>query len=546
MNKLNLKWVTDTIGEEYKKWGKGDVVTIQAQTGTGKTYFIKNKLVPYMSDYEHMLIVSNRRYLKRQVKIDLLKANGDKIPKNIEDLDKIKTIGNVTLLSYHQVAVMKKAEEEKNDILDLDYFDYIVMDECHWFRQDADFCDKGELAWKELIRKRHIRSVMIYISATMEDTKLMIESAIEHFKKSSFGKYSEVKLWDYTTGNDYSYLDTYYFDKVENMAVHIKNADIKYGKWIVFVTSKKMADTMQEIITNKKVKIITAETKEDDEDLKSILEQSKFKSDVLITTKVLDNGVNISDDTVKNIVIMAWDRVTFIQELGRVRLDIENPYEINLYIPMKCKKAFLTMEKQLGYKDSLVREFEDNKKEFMFKYRDNKNKLPNELFYVKDGQGYVENLLGHAKVLALLSEVRNTLDKWNDKKNKEKEYTFIKEQLSWIGLEDTFNGLYSQILDEYDEEEVDKLEEQLNIIYDKNLVFLTAKDRTPLIETIGIIDKNHSNIKKDELVYVKNINSLNSYLEEVNSEYRIKQFETTRRYEDGTKKKFKSAWKLIK
>ena len=46
MDNLNLKWVSDTIGEEYKQWRKGDIITIQAQTGTGKTYFVKNVLIP--------------------------------------------------------------------------------------------------------------------------------------------------------------------------------------------------------------------------------------------------------------------------------------------------------------------------------------------------------------------------------------------------------------------------------------------------------------------------------------------------------------------
>ena len=85
----------------------------------------------------------------------------------------------------------------------------------------------------------------------------------------------------------------------------------------------------------------------------------------------------------------------------------------------------------------------------------------------------------------------------------------------------------------------------LKVTYENNIIFLTAKDRTPLIETIGLIDKNHSKIKKGEFVYVKNINSLNGYLEEVGSEYRIKQFETSRMI-DGNKKKYKQAWKLIK
>ena len=44
---------------------------------------------------------------------------------------------------------------------------------------------------------------------------------------------------------------------------------------------------------------------------------------------------------------------------------------------------------------------------------------------------------------------------------------------------------------------------------------------------------------------IKNINSLNGYLQEINSKYRLKEFETSRMI-DGKKKKFKHAWKLIK
>ena len=85
----------------------------------------------------------------------------------------------------------------------------------------------------------------------------------------------------------------------------------------------------------------------------------------------------------------------------------------------------------------------------------------------------------------------------------------------------------------------------LQQIYNNNEIFLTRKDREPLIEIIGIIDSNNSNLKEGTIKYVKNINSLNGYLEEINSQYRIKQFETSRII-NGNKKKFKSAWKIIK
>ena len=540
MDRLNLKWVSDTIGEEYKQWSKGDIVIIQAQTGTGKTYFVKNVLVPYMDKYEHMLIVSNRTNLKRQVKIDLLKNLEKEIPKNLKDLDKITTVGNVTLLSYHQIAIMRQAQEEKGKEINLNIYKYIICDECHWFKSDASFCDKTELAWKELIRTRHRESIVVYISATMEEIRPMIDSAIEKFNEKSFG--SSIKLWNYTTGIDYSYLNPYYFDKIENLGVHIKNADIKDGKWLVFVTSKSMANNLKDIITNKKVSIITADTKEDNEDLKSIINNSKFNSDVLICTKVLDNGVNIQDEEVKNIVINSWDKTTFIQELGRIRINIDNPYEIDLYIPMKSKKAFTSRQMGISKEIDILNLYENNKEEFMFQYRDNKNKLPNHLFYVKDNKGYVINKLGYANTYSFNSFLDYIINKWDDKKNKDKQYTFIKEQLSWIGLEDTFNGLYSKIIDEYDYEEVNKLEEQLASIFENKTVFLTAKDRTPLIEIIGLIDRHNSKIKEENFVYVKNINSLNGYLEEVGSDYRID--------DNFTKtikgKRYKNPWRLVK
>lgn len=38
--RLNLDWVTDAVGDDYKNWRKGDVVKIKAQTGTGKTVLV--------------------------------------------------------------------------------------------------------------------------------------------------------------------------------------------------------------------------------------------------------------------------------------------------------------------------------------------------------------------------------------------------------------------------------------------------------------------------------------------------------------------------
>lgn len=40
-----IKTITDLITrEEIKKWKSGEVITISAQMGKGKSYFIKNRL----------------------------------------------------------------------------------------------------------------------------------------------------------------------------------------------------------------------------------------------------------------------------------------------------------------------------------------------------------------------------------------------------------------------------------------------------------------------------------------------------------------------
>ena len=53
------KYITDEIGEKYKEWGAGDKVFITAPTGTGKTHFILNILLPYAAKYNKCVSVQN-------------------------------------------------------------------------------------------------------------------------------------------------------------------------------------------------------------------------------------------------------------------------------------------------------------------------------------------------------------------------------------------------------------------------------------------------------------------------------------------------------
>ena len=73
--------------------------------------------------------------------------------------------------------------------------------------------------------------------------------------------------------------------------------------------------------------------------------------------------------------------------------------------------------------------------------------------------------------------------------------------------------------------------------------FLTREDREPLIKKIGLVDEKHSSFKKGKIIYVKNIETLNTHLTSLGLNYRIIQLPrgTTR-----NKKRYNTIWVIEK
>lgn len=62
------KYLADQIGEEYKSWKEGELIFIQAPTGTGKSYFILNVLLDWaVLNRVSILYLVNRKVLKSQI-----------------------------------------------------------------------------------------------------------------------------------------------------------------------------------------------------------------------------------------------------------------------------------------------------------------------------------------------------------------------------------------------------------------------------------------------------------------------------------------------
>lgn len=435
--KLNLKWVTEVIGEDYKNWKKGDVVRVQAQTGTGKTLMITGNdkvkgLIDRMEDYEELIYICNRIELKRQIKLDLLKKYNLEIPATIEELDNKKKIKNITITSYHAIAYRELEKIYNYKDYSLDKYSYIVCDECHFFTADGDFNNKTRLAYESLVKTRHRNAVKIFISATMAEVAKAIDKVAEEYKLDIFKKN---RIHTYSTGIDYSYLNTKYFTKISDIITLIKN-DKSNDKWLIFVTSKSDGKDILNKLTSYNISSELIVSGTNNKESKTITNESKFNCKVLITTKVLDNGVNIKDNAVKNLVVMANDKTTFLQEIGRIRFRIDNAPNINLYIYVSNKRVFNTfINKVYEPKFNSYNLFVDNKKEFEKKYDNDLSKVYDDIFYREvNTNKYKVNKFGLVRLFRDMSFAKDMLEKLENDK-----FAFIKEQLSWLGLEDTFS-----------------------------------------------------------------------------------------------------------
>lgn len=418
---LDLKYVSELITQKDIEMFENNDVFISTQTGTGKTRFIlgtdtEEGLVDKIKD-DKLLYVYNRNELGLQIKRDLLKKYNMEYNLSDDELDKIKTIKNITVTSYQKLEYEVIKCKLRNVEFDVDMYKYIICDEAHYFLTDSDFNNNVEHSFQLLINGWcGLVCNRIFISATMDEIKGL-------FKKNS------IHYLEYDSGIDYSYLDVKYFKKHETIINLIKNDDSD-DKWLIFVKSKKDGSYIKNELVDYGISCDYMDSKSKE----SCIKNESFTSKVLVTTKVLDNGVNISDGKVKHLVINAYDRVTTIQEIGRLRVDIRNARSINLYInAMDGQKFQKQLNTVLNMKQKQLDKYLNDNINFRAYYNSNPNKLDKSLFRIENG---IE--LNELGIIRLENDVKyyNSIC---DKFKSEGKNAYIKEVLSWLNLEDTFN-----------------------------------------------------------------------------------------------------------
>ena len=338
----NKKYLSDFLTiDEICDWDTKTPVFISAQTGKGKNYFIQhslirmvhndNKKTPFKND--RILLLSNRVALNRQEKISLADSLRDlgygEPSETIKELSnkgidkRLIDLGIVTVCSYHQFYNSPELQQRQ--------FKYVICDECHFFTADSTFNPYTAEILK-IIVKNFKNSIRLYMSATLEET---FEPIMQIEK--SYCDDRNIEYCYYHFQRNYNYIENFFvYDNFQQVTEKItENCS---DKWLFFVSSKSSGNKLLEDLKNRKISttFLTAESKDCDSNsdeyktYNSIVENENFNQTVRSSTAVLDNGINIKDKAVKNIVIDVFDRVQFLQMLGRVR--VLDDSKLNLYI----------------------------------------------------------------------------------------------------------------------------------------------------------------------------------------------------------------------
>lgn len=521
---MGKKYISQVIGDDYKTWKKNKIYFIDAQTGAGKTYFIKDRLGKYAKAFNcKMLILTNRDSLKEQISNDIGKSM------------------YIDLMNYQQLESLYKYKK-----INLDEYTYIISDECQYFVNDI-FNVNTDLSLETIM---NTRAVKVFMTGTPYLIKYL-------FKQMNY----EIEK-EYITKRDYSYLSNIINYSTDGQLRYILDTIPKDEQAIIFTSANRGHDLAKEydgsFICSKyntdfnTIKTITKietddngkETKTIEKDIQSswdtdeldlIIKEQRFQKQFLFCTTCLDNGVNLKENSnVKHIII---DKIgvsldTFMQCLGRRRVADDETVNLYFYDYAKDGKSLNGVKKK--YNNTLeVAECLDNEgqKSYIEKYF-KQYTFDQRIINVRNDENgnavYTVNKSLYWGIKGRELTLSCMLDKEDKQGNEIEPITY--RQLIAINLKINKDKI------KYCEGSVEllNLEGQLEMLIGQ---YLYKEEQKELAELF--------NIKRDGHL-LKSISTLNAYLDEVKMPYIIKSKRQTYRDENDKIKKKPTSWVIYK
>lgn len=429
------KYISDIITEkEIDSWSKGELVSIKAPTGSGKSYFIMSTLYQKaVKEHKKILMLLHRKNCIKQFKKEL----GWKLDNGVIDIT-----------SYQAL----ESRIRRGDILSLSKYDYLCLDEWHYAMYDSGFNFYTDLSLNIILKQEN--AVRLFISATSENM-------IKYVKNEGFN------IKEYVVDNDFSHItDITFFQNDDFYSKFIRDRIKNGDKGIIFINDTEKAfklhisypsDTLFVCSESNNYYTFVKENKVDE-----LLENERFEESVLITTIALDTGVNIYDKDIKHIAVALSEEDVIIQCLGRKRLiDEEDTFSLymkeytNQYLNGFKRKEVLKLEKAGYYLTS-------GEKKFIEKYGRELGDVSSSLLY----EVFKENGVDRKIHKLMYASSNNRIDELNNYMNKGfKDYytneVFGLERYKSISEDDKYNELKSYLnsilnkpLTEFEKEEL--------------------------------------------------------------------------------------------
>ena len=344
---MDKRYLSEVIGDEYFDWGKRKII-IQAPTGCGKsTFIIRVLLKRYQRKHWKLLILCNRRLLRKQYWYQLVQQF--ETYADLRQVVEIKTYQELAASMMHGIKLESVFEGYAG----------ICLDEVHYFYADSDFNGFGTYVLFQAIMQAGIDRQMIFMSATMDCIKPFITKAIRNLQLRSYSimDMSTVQEEAFETvsysveSNAHEYIRCFCVPDLESLCKQIAKST---GKSLVFWDDKTEVGRMADILSGKEgvksseICCLNADDMDKAENsgaINALVLANKLAPKVLLTTSVLDNGVSIHDQEVENIAIITESKVSFLQMLGRVRS--ESTKGIKLYFVLRSASYFARREQEL-------------------------------------------------------------------------------------------------------------------------------------------------------------------------------------------------------
>ena len=496
-----MKRVSDVITTEVvRTWNGGEVITIKAGTGVGKSYFIKNILYAFAKkNNKRILILIHRTNCINQFKDEIVRD------KKTDVID-IKT---------YQLLESLKHNHKKD--FDFSQYEYIVCDEFHYFLGDASYNKTTDISLNMILAETN--TTRIFMSATGDYMKHYISNV------------KKIDTIDYKLPITYDFIkELTFFNKDETMEKFIEEAIANGEKAMFFIQSATKA---YELYLKYKDHCLFNCGKSDKhykyvdtEKIDKMLTDERFEELILITTTCMDAGVNIIDKEVKHIICDVKNVNTIIQCIGRKRMQNKND-KIYLYIKTINNKQLGGMKSQLKSKIKMADYLTSHTvKEYIKEYP--RESDYNNIVYadtVDDTDKCtmkVNNLMYFKCNLDICDiEIMKTYGNFGYCKYIANKFGFYDE--------DTMRYTYRTIEEDYDKDIINKY---LESIVGKKLLKDNQKE---------LIDK--VNLKDARSRLQKSIELLNAYFKENKMEYMIVN-KMSSKIEDGKKKNYRY-WEVI-